>query len=259
MAGTLAVDVSNLQTGLALWLPDREPHHWKVASMPARTADEYRVIFAELLAAEGLSTADVSACVLGCVVPELAGTFVSVLKSLFGSAPLVVGPGVRAGLDIRGDDPREVGADRIANAVAARAKYGVPVVVLDFGTALTLDVIGPAGDYLGAVIAPGMEVAAEGLRRRAARLGPIELEAPPRAIATNTTEGLQAGLVFGYVGMAEGLVQRVRAEVGPAPVVATGDGPWLSALLRLTEIVDAYDPLLTLRGLRLILEHHRRR
>lgn len=259
MTGTLAVDVSNLHTGIALWPGTGTPRHWQVASVPTRTADEYRVLLRSLLRADGLQPSDVSDCVVGCVVPELASTIEDVVRSLFGVAPLLVGPGTRTGLSIRTDDPREVGADRIANAVAAIERFGTPVLVLDFGTALTVDVVGPEGDYRGAVIAPGIEVAAEGLARKAARLRRIELRAPPRAIAANTEHALQSGIVFGYVGLVEGLVARVRAEIGRARVVATGDGHWLPDLLSLTPVVDAYDPLLTLDGLRRILARHRAR
>jgi len=259
MTATLAVDVSNLQTGLALWHADDAPHHWTIASTPGSTADEYRVLLVRLLLSAGLEPTAVTDCVLGCVVPELAATFQAALLQLLGTPPLLVEPGVRTGMDIRTDDPRDVGADRIANAVAARARCGAPVVVLDFGTALTIDVVGPNGDYLGAVIAPGMEVAAEGLSRRAARLRRIELRAPPRAIAHSTAHGLQSGLVFGTIGMIEGLLRRVHDEIGPAPVMATGEAPSVAQVLALTDAVQHYDPLLTLDGLRLIHAHHTQR
>lgn len=258
MSGILAIDVSNTHTTLALW-PSAEaddPHHWKVSSDPARTADEHRVLFTQLLARDGFAVRGVAGCVVGCVVPELVGTIERACRELFGVTPLVVRPGVKSGLRIRTDNPRELGADRIANALAARARYGSPVIVLDFGTALTVDVVDPDGDYAGAVIAPGIEVAAEALLRRAARLGSIELVAPPSAIGRDTDHGLQSGLVFGYVGLVEGLVGRVKDEIGGAPVVATGDEHWLPTLLGLTDCVDAYEPLLTLDGLRRIYEQN---
>lgn len=254
--GTLTIDVSNTHTTMALWRGETSPHRWKMSSDPARTADEHRVLITQLLARDGLKPGDVSACVVACVVPELAGTIELVCRQLFGVDPLMVRPGVRSGLPIRTDNPRELGADRIANAVAASARFGCPVIVLDFSTALTLDVVGPDGSYIGAVIAPGLEIAAEALSRRAARLGSIELIAPPTAIGRNTDHGLQSGLVFGYVGLVEGLVRRVREEVGDAPVVATGDEHWLEPLLDETDVIDAYEPLLTLDGLRRIYDHH---
>jgi type III pantothenate kinase len=256
MNGLLTVDVSNTHTALALWTSESESRHWQIASDTDRTADEYRVLLTQLLARDGLAPGDVRDCVLACVVPALLGTLRETCRALFGADPLVVGPGVRSGLHIRAPNPREVGADRIANAVAASARFGGPVIVLDFGTALTVDVVGPNGDYLGAVIAPGMAVAADALARRAAQLGRIELVAPPTAIARDTERALQSGLVFGYIGLVEGLARRVRDEIGPARVVATGEEPWVPALLERCPIVDAYEPLLALDGLRRIYLHH---
>ncbi|MFN2115295.1 MAG: type III pantothenate kinase [Anaerolineae bacterium] len=255
--GTLAIDVSNTHTSLGLWRGSEHPLAWKIASDPARTADEHRVLITQLLERDGVAPQDVSSCVIGCVVPELAGTVEQVCRELFDVEPLVVRPGVHSGLPIRTDNPRELGADRIANAVAARERFGAPVIVLDFSTALTLDVVGPDGAYVGAVIAPGLGIAAEALSRRAARIGSTELVAPPSAIGRDTDHGLQSGLVFGYVGLIEGLVRRVREEIGAdAPVVATGDEHWLQALLGQTDVIDAYEPLLTLDGLRRIHERH---
>ena len=249
----LAVDVSNLHTGLAVWPATGPPHHWKVSTQPQRTPDELRALVSDLLESKGVSPDDIDSSVLGCVVPEQLSTFEEALATLLGAPPLVVGPGTRTGLDIGTDDPREVGADRIANAVAARERFGAPVIVLDFGTALTVDVVGADGRYVGAVIAPGLQVAAEGLARNTARLGRFDLRPPASAIAADTEGGLQSGLVLGYIGLVEGLLARVQAEEGPAPVVATGDATWLTDLLELTTAVQAYDPLLTLDGLRRVL------
>jgi len=255
VSGTLAIDVGNTHTALALWVPGDDVRHWQLASDPLRTPDEYRVLLTQLLARDGLGPESVAGCVVACVVPALVAPIAGACRALFGPSPLLVGPGVRSGLPIRTEDPREVGPDRIANGVAAVARYGSPVMVLDFTTALTIDVISTDGDYLGAVIAPGIEIAAEALALRTAQLQRIELVPPPRAIATDTKHGLQSGLVYGYLGLVEGLVRRVRAEIGPAPVVATGDEPWVPGLLEHTGVVDAYDPLLTLDGLRRIYDH----
>jgi len=258
MPHLLAIDVSNAHTALALWPlaagEDDEDgrHHWQIASDPSRTADEHRVLFGRLLADGGLSPADVGACVMSCVVPELLHTMTAACHTAFAVEPLVVGPGVRSGLRIRTENPRELGADRIANAVAALARHGAPVIVLDFATALTVDVVGADGDYLGAIIAPGIEVAADALARRTARLPRVDLAPPARAIGADTDAGLRSGVVFGYVGLVEGLVRRVHGEIGPAPVVATGEAPWLAPILAETKVVDAYEPRLTLDGLRRI-------
>lgn len=254
--GVLALDVSNLLTSAAFLADGGRPVRWSISSAVGRTVDEYRVLLARLLVGSGIDARQVRGSVMACVVPELCGTIARAVESVSGKAPLVVGPGVRTGLDIRTDEPRQVGADRIANAVAARDLVGAPAIVADFGTAFTLDVVGPDGDYVGAVIAPGIDVTAHALTRRAARLGQIAVETPPRAIADNTAHGLQSGLVFGYIGLVDGLIDRVRSEVGPAPVVATGDGPWIRELLAGCRSIDHYEQLLALTGLRLIHDRH---
>ncbi|MCB0217399.1 MAG: type III pantothenate kinase [Caldilineae bacterium] len=252
----LAIDVSNTHTGLALWSAgglELEPaEHWQIATETGRTPDEYRILFAQLLAASDRPPASVDACVLACVVPEVTEPLTAACRRLFGCAPMTVGPGLRSGLRIRTESPRELGPDRVANAVAAIAHYGAPVMVLDFSTALTVDVVDAAGDYAGAIIAPGIEIAAEALAERTARLRRIDLIAPPTAIAGDTEGALRSGLVFGYIGLVEGLIERVRGEIGPSPAVATGDAPWLAALLAETHAFDDYAPLLTLDGLRRI-------
>ena len=251
-AGLLTIDVSNTETALAFWRGEVAACHWKLGSHPGRTSDEYRVLIGDLLAREGLAAADVRGCALACVVPEIGPVVDRMCRKLFGRPPFVVGPGTRTGMDIRADNPRELGADRIANAVAARARFGSPAIVIDFGTAITFDVVGADGSYTGAVIAPGLDVAAAGLARRASRIGRTEVVAPPNVIADNTEQALQSGLVFGFVGLVEGLVARVRDEIGPAPVVVTGDARWLPAVLDATRLSYAHEPLLTLDGLRRI-------
>ncbi len=258
MSGILTVDIGNTVTALALWQGTDSPHHWQLASTN-RSADELRILFTRLLEARGLAPDAVGGCALGSVVPSLTPAVAEACEALLGRTPLVVGPGVPTGLRIRTDDPRDVGADRIANAVAARARWGQPVMVLDFGTAFTIDVVDGGGDYIGAVIAPGLAVAAEALHRRAARLPQVPLEAPRRAIAQTTVEGMQSGLVLGFVGLVEGLVRRVWAAIGKAPVVATGEAPWAAVVLPWIGVVDAYEPLLTLDGLRRIYELPSRR
>lgn len=274
MSQLLAIDVSNTQIGLALWpsgalaavpggrdasAADRgeaRPQIWHIASDAGRTPDEYRILIARLFAEQALAPAEVSACVMACVVPELEAVLVETCRRLFGVEPLRVGAGVKSGLKIETAEPRELGPDRIANAVAARARHGSPVIVLDFSTALTLDVVGPGGGYLGAIIAPGIEIAAEALARHTAGLRRPGLTAPEHAIGRGTDEGLRSGLVLGYLGLVEGLLRQVQAEIGPAAVVATGDGPWLGPLLAETRAIDAHEPDLTLEGLRRIYRHH---
>jgi type III pantothenate kinase len=256
MSGLLAIDVNNTRSSLALWVAEAAVHHWAIATERRRTADEYRLLLAGLLAQAERSRADVRAVVVGCVVPDLTPLVATACQELFDAIPLIVGPGVHSGLRITTDDPREVGPDRIANGVAAAARYGSPVIVLDFATALTIDVIGPGDEYLGAIITPGMALAADALAGRTARLQRFELVAPPTAIANDTERALQSGIVLGTVGLIEGLVRRIRAEVADGPVVATGDTAAMGTLAPLTRVIDHYDPLLTLDGLRLVYERH---
>lgn len=259
MSALLAIDVNNTRTSLAVWLPDGQVRHWAIATEPRRTSDEYRVLLTQLFTRAGLSPADVGGSVLGCVVPGLTAVVQATCLELFGAPPLVVGPGVRTGLRIRTEDPREVGPDRIANAVAATARYGSPVTVLDFATALTVDVIGPGDEYLGAIIAPGMALAAEALAHYTARLRRIDLVVPPTAIGGDTEQGLQSGIVLGYIGLIEGLVRRVQAEIAPGPVIATGEAALIEMILPHTRIIDHHDPLLTLDGLRQVYARHHER
>jgi type III pantothenate kinase len=193
----------------------------------------------------------VDGVVVSSVVPDLDTVFEKLGRRVFRAEPLFVGPGIRTGLPILYDNPHEVGADRIVNAVAALERYGAPVIVLDFGTATTFDVVGEKGGYLGGVIAPGLGISAEALFERAARLVHVDGREPQRVIGRNTQESMQAGLFYGYASLVEGVVQRIREELGtPAPVVATG------GLARVFEeqlgFLEAVDPGLTLEGLRLI-------
>ncbi len=255
MTGVLAIDIGNTTTTLAFWPPESDPLHWQVSSGPHRTRDEYCVLIDRMLRRDGIEPSAVTAVVVACVVPPLSATVSAATEALFGVPPLVVGPGTHTGLSIRTDNPREVGPDRIANAVAAVSGFGMPVLVLDLSTALIIDVVSADGEYIGAIIAPGLGVAADALAKRTAQLMRFRLEAPPRAIAGTTEENLQAGNVLGYLGLVEGLVGRVRAEIGPAPLIATGDEA-LPDLLSMCKAIDAYEPLLTVTGLRLIHERH---
>jgi type III pantothenate kinase len=234
-----------------LWCGDTALHHWHIQSDARRTSDELGRLLDALVGVAARAD-DLDGSVMACVVPELTQVFVQVIGDLFGSQPLVVAPGVRTGLDVRTDDPREVGPDRVACAVSAKSTYGSPVIVVDFGTSTNVDVVDSAGAYVGTLIAPGLDVAAQTLAARTAGLPRVVLEPPPTAIADNTAEGLQSGLVLGYAGLVEGLVRSARAEVGPAPVVATGYAPWIAGVASACPSIESYNPLLTLDGLRRI-------
>jgi type III pantothenate kinase len=253
----LAVDVGNTHTVLGLFEGERLRADWRVASRKDATADETGIVWRQLFASAGLDPAAVDGMIVSSVVPDLDRMVAAVGRRYVGSDPLFVVPGVKTGLPILYDNPHEVGADRIVNAVAAVKRYGAPVIVLDFGTATTFDVVSPRGEYLGGVIAPGLGISAEALFSRTARLARVEVREPARVIGRTTQESIQSGLFHGYVALVEGLVRRVRDELGvAAPVVATGGiAPVFREAL---SFLDAVDPGLTLEGLRLIWEKNRR-
>jgi type III pantothenate kinase len=245
-----AVDVGNTQTVLGLFDGDALVGHWRMSSNASLTADELRAKVAGLLALDGRSWTDVSDLILSSVVPRLTSAWED-LADAAGCIAMVVGPGLKTGMPIRYDNPHEVGADRIVNGVAAFARLGGPVVIIDFGTATTVDVISADGAYLGGAIAPGVETSAEALFTKAARLSKVDLEPPARAIGTNTRESVQAGLILGEAAMVDGLVRRVWAELGAeTPVIATGG--LAERMAPLCETVGYADPDLTLEGLRLV-------
>ncbi|GAV31698.1 MAG: type III pantothenate kinase [Anaerosomatales bacterium] len=244
----LGIDVGNTQTVLGLFDGDELDGHWRIATDASMTADELRVKVGGLLELEGVSFADVERVVLSSVVPALTDQYEVMAERATGTPPMVVGPGIKTGIPIRYDDPREVGADRIVNAVAAVEAYGVPVIVVDFGTATTFDVVDASGAYVGGAIAPGVETSADALFSRAARLAKVDLEAPSRVIGRNTTESVQAGLLLGEAAMVDGLVRRIQSELGAScRVVATGG--LAARMAPLCETIDMVDPDLTLRGL----------
>jgi type III pantothenate kinase len=253
----LAVDTGNTHTVLGLFEGSRLVASWRVSTRKDCTADELGALLRALFAGEGLAPAAVDGVIVSSVVPDWNGVLASTAERTFGRSALFVAPGVRTGLPILYENPHEVGADRIVNAVAAEHRYGRPVVVLDFGTATTFDVVNAKGEYLGGVIAPGLGISAEALFQRAARLSRVDVRKPGRIIGRTTEESVQAGLFLGYVALVEGVVKRIRAELGvDAPVVATGGlAPAFSAEL---DFLAGVEPDLTLEGLRLIWEKNRR-
>jgi type III pantothenate kinase len=243
----LAVDVGNTQTVLGLFDDSRLSDHWRLATERMRTGDELGVLLGGMLdldAVEGIC--------LSTTVPPLVREWERV-ASRWAEAPiLVVGPGVKTGLPLRYDDPREVGPDRIVNSVAAKDRYGAPCIVVDFGTSTNFDVVSPDGEYVGGVLAPGIEISMDALFARAARLVRVDFSAPASVIGKTTVAGLQSGLVYGFAGQVDGIVVRIRAELEApgAPVVATGGLADLIAPH--TATIARVDPFLTLEGLRLV-------
>lgn len=251
----LAVDAGNTQTVAGLYEGDELREHWRTATVPGRTADELAAGLRAMLELRGRALRDVTGVGVACGVPGLVAEHVAMARDHLGCAAVVVGPGTDPGIGLRVDDPRAVGPDRIANAVAVAARHGGPAVVVDFGTAINFDAVSAEGDFVGGAIAPGLQVAAEALGARAARLAYVELRAPSRAIGTGTETNMQSGAVFGYAGLVDGLVRRFRAELGgAATVVATGG--LAGVVAPHCETIDHVDPWLTLDGVRLVFERN---
>jgi type III pantothenate kinase len=247
----LAVDVGNTNVTLALFEGERLVADWRVTSHRERTADEIAVELRQLFNLRGFELDVVSGVVISSVVPNLNPALIEASRRYLKCEPVMVGPGVKTGVRIRYENPKDVGADRIANALAAYTKYGGPVVVIDFGTAVTYDAISAEGDYLGGAIAPGVEISLDALVSNTAMLRRVEAVAPDSVIGRNTVTSIQSGLVWGFVAQVEGMVERIVAELGgTAKVIATGGQAGLVA--GLTNVIQATDPLLTLEGLRLI-------
>jgi len=252
----IVVDIGNTNTVLGVYRGTELVEHFRLESRRGATADEMWVLVEQLLRHRGFGPGDADAAVIASVVPQLTGPFVEVCQRATGKPPLVVGPGARTGMAVLVDNPREVGADRIVNAVAAFERYRAACVVVDFGTATTFDVINAKGQYLGGVIVPGIGISADALFARAAKLPRVEIVRPPAVIGKTTVQAIQSGLIFGYVGLVDGLCAQVVAALGePARVCATGGlAPLIAAESKAIEEVHEF---LTLDGLRLVWERNR--
>ena len=247
----LAVDVGNTQTALGLFRGEELVEHFRLATDPTRTGDELGVTLGALFELE-----DVEGACLSTTVPTLLREWERVAERWLKVPLLALGPGTRTGIPIRYDDPREVGPDRIANAVAALERYGAPCIVVDFGTSTNFDIVSAEGEYVGGVLAPGIEISMDALFARAARLVKVDFSAPATVIGKTTVGGLQSGLVYGFAGQVDGIVGRIRAELGvEAQTVATGGLADLIAPHAAT--LDRVDPFLTLEGLRLVWGRNR--
>ena len=252
----LAIDIGNTNVVLGVYDGNTLKDSWRAATDPRRTADEYAVMIYDFLARRGYRIEQLNDCVISSVVPALTPVFRELAHRYWEIDPLIAGIQVELGLKVLTDSPGEVGADRIVNSVAAKAIYGAPAIVIDFGTATTWDVISRDGDYIGGAIAPGVGISAEALASRAARLHRIELTFPPTAIGRSTDAAMRAGILFGYVGMVEGLTGRIQNELGGgARVIATGGLAGIIASQ--TKVIEIVDEDLTLEGLRLIWERNR--
>lgn len=250
------LDIGNTFLTLGLFDGDHLLHHWRITTEVHRTADEYSALLASLLQLEGRVFQQIQAVSMVSVVPQLTHVMVEMCQRMLKTEPLVVDAGIRTGVKIRTENPREVGADRIVNAAAVFRLYGGPACVVDFSTATTFDAISETGDYLGGAIAPGLEVGLEALAQRAAKLPKIEIARPPQVIGRNTVQSMQSGFLLGMVSLVEGMVKRFRSELGEATrVIATGG--LADIVARETDAIQILAPWLTLDGLRLVYDLNR--
>ncbi len=249
----LAIDVGNTNITLGLYDGDKLGPRWRLATNNERMPDEYGILMINLFHHAGVDVAGVKAVAMASVVPPLTGTFEQACQRFLGHSPLMVDADTKTGVRVKYDDPSQVGADRVVDAAAVQKLYGGPACVVDFGTATTFDAISGEGEYLGGAISPGVGIAADALFQRTAKLPRVDFQRPPAAIGRNTVHSLQSGLLFGYVGLVEGMVTRFRQELGPGmKVIATGGLAELIA--RETRVIDILAPWLTLDGLRIIYE-----
>ncbi len=251
----LAIDVGNTQTVVGLFDGEALIASWRLGSVARRTTDELAILMEGLFRVGGHRMSDVGRMVIASVVPPLGPTLEEMAKRYFGVRPLVIGPGTRTGISIKYDNPREVGADRIVNAVAGHHLYGGPLIIVDFGTAITFDAISSEGEYLGGAIAPGLGIALEALIDRTARLPRVETAVPPSVIGRNTVHSIQSGIAHGYRGLVREIVGQMKAELGKGAKVAATGGQSL-VFSETEEIFDLFNPDLTLVGLRLIAERN---
>jgi type III pantothenate kinase len=270
----LAIDVGNTNTVLGLYKledgsgspatglgrrGDEKPElaaHWRVTTHRAQTADEYGVLFVNLFEMHGMKPSQVHSIIISSVVPPVEGTLRQVCESYFHVQPIFVEPGIKTGMPLLIDNPSELGADRLVNAIAAFERYGGPCIVVDFGTATTFDVISAKGEYLGGAIAPGLGISADALFARAARLGRVDIKRPAKVIGTNTVTHLQTGLYYGYIGLVDGILERIIAELGAKPrVIATGG--LARQISEDSRYIAEIDDMLTLDGLLILFERNR--
>jgi type III pantothenate kinase len=253
----LVVDVGNTNIVLGVYQGEQLLRHWRLATTSERSSDEYGVLFEQFMAMAGIGLKDVTAAILSCVVPPVEWIIVHTLEEYFHLTPMIVGPGIKTGVRIMYDNPKEVGADRIVNAVAALARHPGPMILVDFGTATTFDAISSAGDYLGGAISTGITISMEALFRQASKLPRVNFAKPETVIGRSTVTSMQAGLFYGYVGLVDGIVERMAAELGGGEVRVIATGGLAKLIGPASKYIKEVDNLLTLEGLRILYERNR--
>ncbi|MDR2862024.1 MAG: type III pantothenate kinase, partial [Syntrophobacterales bacterium] len=254
----LVIDVGNTNTVLGVYDGEELVHDWRIRTVIGHTVDEYGMLIYSLYKFSHISSRGIEHIIISCVVPPMLNILEHVCQKYFQIVPLIVGPGVKTGMPILYDNPREIGADRIVNAVAAYERIRKDLIVVDFGTATTFDYISPKGEYMGGCITPGIVISSEALFQRAAKLPRVEFTKPKSIVAKDTISGMQAGIIYGYAGLVDGIVQRMKEEIKSNPhVVATGG--LASVIASESKMIDGVDDMLTLEGLRIIFQRNVRK
>lgn len=255
----LAIDVGNTNIVLGIFEGNKLLYDWRIATDKNRTSDEYGLLFEQIFEYNGISADDVDDVIISSVVPTLMHTLSAMSVKYFDKEPFVVGPGIRTGMNIKYENPRELGADRIVNAVAAYEKYGGPLIIVDFGTAITFCAISKEGDYLGGVITPGIKISSEALFSKTAKLPKVELVKPKNVIGRNTVNSIQSGLVYGYIGLVDYIIERMIEELKDEGEVknVVGTGGFATLISSESKYINKVDKMLTLEGLRIIYERNK--
>jgi type III pantothenate kinase len=257
----LAIDVGNTNIVFGVYEGKKLINDWRISTDRNKTSDEYGILFEQILKYHGLYPKDVDDVIISSVVPPIMHTLITMSIKYFGKKPMLIEPGIKTGINIKYDDPRELGADRIVNAVAAYSKYGGPLIIVDFGTAITFCVISKNGDYLGGAIAPGIKISSEALFSRTSKLPKVELVKPKNVIGKNTVNSIQSGLIYGYVGLVDYIIERIMEEIKDQEgvvenIIATGG--FASLIGTESRYINRIDKLLTLEGLRIIYEKNKK-